>query len=279
MDKLTDKLIFVSHRETDAKIAELLVDFILSSIEIEEKEIRCTSVPGHMLDFGEIISEQLRRDIHVSTVIFALLTNQSMGSGWVLFELGASWVFGKLLVPVLAAGLSYKDLPGPLKDYPCIQIDKEDAHDRLMDAIRQAAGKLNVRMRTPARSKRDLSRFVDAFRAYTGALYPDDVEGKTVRFTCNSQEAVNANKVYVAGSFNNWLNADKGQIRPHKYYRLDKVEKEGIVVWEKDILIPVGPHDFKFVVGNNYWIHWTDRSGYHKGSDAPGGPNLRIVVD
>ncbi len=273
-----NKVIFISHSHTDARIAEHLVDFILSVLEIKEEEIRCTSLPGHMLDFGELITEQLRMDVHISTVVFALLTQQSLESPWVLFELGAAWVFGKLLVPVLAPGLSPKDLP-PLEGYPCIQIDHENAPRRLMDAIHNTALELNISMNTSARSKRDLDKFVDAFRTYSFAQYPDDIETRTIKFTCTSHEAAKATDVSVAGSFNNWLNADKGKIRPNNFFRLEKIEREGKFVWEKDILIPVGPHDFKFVVGDNYWIHWSEESGYPKGSDAPGGSNFSIVVE
>ena len=166
-----DKLVFISHKEEDVKTAELLVNLILSSLNIEENQLRCTSVPGHKLDFGSKISEQLKSDICVSTVIFALLTSQSLKSDWVLFELGASWVFGKLLIPILEPGLSYEKLPGPLKEYPCIQIENEDVADRILDALKQVGKELKIGFSFSARTKRDLTAFITQFKG----LKMDDI--------------------------------------------------------------------------------------------------------
>lgn len=107
--------------------------------------------------------------------------------------------------------------------------------------------------------------------------------GKPVRFTCTSPEAQYAEEVYVAGTFNEWLRADEGLIRPYTWqreaYALEKQVREGKVIWEKDIWLRPGYHEFKFVVGKRYWIEWYEGSGYPRGNDAPGGPNFKIVVE
>ncbi|MBC2693769.1 MAG: hypothetical protein HF982_00500 [Desulfobacteraceae bacterium] len=112
-DKRMERLIFISHKEKDVELAKLLVNFILSSVDIKEDELRCTSVSGHQLNCGTTLSEQLRSDLCLTTVVFVILTYQSIRSPWFLFELGASWVFGKFLIPIL--DLSYRQFAWSLK--------------------------------------------------------------------------------------------------------------------------------------------------------------------
>ena len=274
-----NRLIFISHRESDAKVAEPLVNLLLSSLEITEDEIRCTSVPGHKLDFGKAIDDQFKADIRISTVVVALLTKQSLESNWVLFELGASWEYGKMLLPILGSSLSVDDLPDPLRRINCVQITKPSAREDLVAAVKIIARELGITMKTSSRADRDLTEFIETFRSHLAPSYLTDTETKAVTFVCNSEEASAAKDVYVAGSFNDWLNAKNGRIQPHDYFKLTKRERQGKIIWGKTLHIPVGPHDFKFVVGNNYWIHWSEGSAYAKGSDAPGGSNFRITVE
>jgi len=107
-------------------------------------------------------------------------------------------------------------------------------------------------------------------------------ETTPVRFSCTSKLAASAQEVYVAGDFNHWLGADKGVIHPtpreRKRYGLGRRVEEGKVIWEKDIWVASGPHDFKFVVGRDFWIDWHEGCGHPRGNEALGGPNLSVDV-
>ena len=85
-----ETVVFVSHSHSDEVLAEALVELLLSALELEPSAVRCTSVPGHQLPFGKTISEALKTDIETSAAILVLLTEDSLRSNWVLFELGAS---------------------------------------------------------------------------------------------------------------------------------------------------------------------------------------------
>ncbi|MDH5231041.1 MAG: hypothetical protein OEY38_13335 [Gammaproteobacteria bacterium] len=105
-------------------------------------------------------------------------------------------------------------------------------------------------------------------------------KAQLIRFTCDYAETTHVNEVHIAGSFNHWLQAKKGLIKPTKLeterFAMIKQKQQGRNVWVKDVLIPYGHYDFKFVVNKNQWIAWSENSTYSKGNDAPGGPNLRI---
>jgi hypothetical protein len=157
-------LVFISHSHSDQNAASALIDLLFSALELEEREVRCTSVPGHQLPFGKTISQQLKGDINTSTAIIALLSKESIRSPWVLFELGASWALGKIIVPILGSEVIRDQLPGPLAEYPYIQVDSRDASSRLTDAITQIAETLDLKERTGGRRQKKLTDFVNAFR-------------------------------------------------------------------------------------------------------------------
>src|SRR5947209_5685917 len=83
--------IFISHSSADESLASALVDLLLSSILLEDSDIRCTSVPGHKLPVGSDFASTLRDDIGESSVVIGLITPHALTSSWVLFELGATW--------------------------------------------------------------------------------------------------------------------------------------------------------------------------------------------
>ena len=158
--------IFISHSEHDSKLAEYAVNLLLSSLEIHDSSIRCTSVVGHQLEFGENIPILLKKDIKLTLIIIVLITNESLNSKWVTFELGASWVLNKTIIPILGPGLNNKDLPGPLSDLPCIQIDKPDCNSRIRDAIKQISDELGINEKTGGKSQSNLEAFVSEFKKY-----------------------------------------------------------------------------------------------------------------
>jgi hypothetical protein len=163
MDK---KLLFISHAESDEEIANKLVDLVLAALDLNEDEVRCTSVPGHKLSVGESISLQLKTDIHISAVIIALITEKSLQSKWVLFELGSSWALDKMIIPILKRGLTEKDLPGPLSESCCIKVDSKDASCDLAGAFKRASLELNVFEKTGAKRQKKLEEFLEAFKSY-----------------------------------------------------------------------------------------------------------------
>ncbi len=157
--------ILISHSHADQEIASLLVDYLLAALELQPEDILCTSVIGHELPFGKSISELLKTDLNKTTGLIALITENSLSSTWVLFELGFSWATDKLVIPIIGTGLTYNDLPGPLKNYPGIQIGDKNCSHRITAAITQLATKLNLRQETNPRKDVKRDEFIREFRA------------------------------------------------------------------------------------------------------------------
>lgn len=166
-------MIFVSHKETDASLASALVDFIRSALNLPPGGIRCTSVPGFQLPFGRTISGQLKEDIGASNAVFVLLTQASLQSRWVLFELGAAWALGKAVVPILGPGLRQTDLPGPLAEYPVVRSDDVNVAGRLRDAVAQVASELAVAEKGGGEPQSRLESFVQLLRGWAPSESPE----------------------------------------------------------------------------------------------------------
>jgi hypothetical protein len=110
-------------------------------------------VPGHALRFGTTIESQLKIGIREGKVLFALLTQDSIMSSWVLYELGAAWGLDRLIIPILGPGVAYKDLPGSLAQYPCISVDEPDVRvrSRIEEVLNQVATALVVQRKKGGR--------------------------------------------------------------------------------------------------------------------------------
>ena len=106
--------IFLSHSANDEALASALVDCLLSSMVLEDTDLRCTSVSGHKLSVGTDFSSALLEDIGETSVVIGLITKTALSSSWVLFELGATWGSKKHLKPIVTGEVDLKALPGPV---------------------------------------------------------------------------------------------------------------------------------------------------------------------
>jgi len=151
--------VFVSHSSEDKKIAEAFVELLRAALNLQPKEIRCTSVDGYKLEAGADDEEQLRQEIFDSQVFLALLSPMSTKSVFVMFELGARWGARGYLAPIMISGLSTKDLKKPLSSIHAISgISESDLH-QLVETI---STKLKIDANNPAVYVKALKAFIDS---------------------------------------------------------------------------------------------------------------------
>lgn len=118
--------IFISHSSRDAELAKALAELFRSALNLSAPQIRCTSVSGYKLDVGADTNEQLRRETVEATLLLGLVTEVSVESAYVLFELGARWGAKKPLAPLLGAGAGPGILAGPLMGLNALLCTRED---------------------------------------------------------------------------------------------------------------------------------------------------------
>ena len=129
----TNIKVFISHSSADLEIAKALIELLRDSMpELHPDNIRCTSVPGYKLPGGSDTDDELRPEMRNAPVFIGLLTNQSLASTYVLFELGARWGASLRFTPLVAAGLLTSGLKAPLNGKHAQSCDSEtDLHQML----------------------------------------------------------------------------------------------------------------------------------------------------
>lgn len=137
--------IFLSHSSRDSELAKVLVDLLRGALNIPASRIRCTSVSGYKLDVGADTNEQLRKEAVEARALVGLLTDVSIDSAYVLFELGARWGAKKFLAPLLGAGRGPEILAGPLAGLNALSCSRED----LFQLVNNLAGQLGLSTESP----------------------------------------------------------------------------------------------------------------------------------
>jgi TIR domain len=156
--------IFISHSHQDSQVANALVDMLLSGLSLEDSDIRCTSVPGHQLELGKNIAELLKTDISQAPALIALVSEESLTSNWVMFELGAAWGLERRVYPILGPNMQSSNLPGSLANLTYIEIESPDASSRTSDLLQQLAQELSVESKSGGKARAKLDAFLMLYK-------------------------------------------------------------------------------------------------------------------
>ena len=129
--------IFISHSSNDVEIAGLLIELLQKALNLRSDDIRCTSVDGYRMQAGASIDDRLRAEVHDAELLIGLITPNSLGSAYVIFELGARWGVEKPMIPLLASGVTPEQLGGPLAGINALNSrDNGQVYQLLEDAAK-----------------------------------------------------------------------------------------------------------------------------------------------
>lgn len=129
------KNIFISHSSDDSDIAEKLISLLKDSLNIKPEHILCTSVQGHKLTGGQNVDEALRSGIIKSKVIIGIISDVSLQSMYVLFELGAAWGLKKNIKPVFYNTKVISNTKPPLKNLHLMNLSNRSEVQQLIEEI------------------------------------------------------------------------------------------------------------------------------------------------
>jgi len=126
--------VFISHRHSDARVAEALVRVIEAAFDVTGQDLRCTSVYPYRLRAGDRTADRLKAELRRAEAVLGILTTNTGVSSYVLFELGASWGRGGVTFPLLARGATLADVPAPIRDLHALSLfDEAECHQLLDD--------------------------------------------------------------------------------------------------------------------------------------------------
>ena len=137
----TSMRVFISHSNKDFEIAKPLIDLLQKALHLRSYEIRCTSVDGYRMLGGASNDEKLRAEVHDAELLIGLISPNSLGSAYVIFELGARWGAEKPMISLLASGVTPEHLEGPLASINALDSRVDGQVYQLLE---DAAGYLQV---------------------------------------------------------------------------------------------------------------------------------------
>lgn len=132
--------VFISHSSKDEGLARALISLIRSALHLPASDIRCTSVPGYKLPGGAETASQVRQELLAAPVFIGLVTDASLSSAYVLFELGARWGADRQLIPLMGPGISPQQLEGPISDINALSCSSASDLHMLIEQIAETLG-------------------------------------------------------------------------------------------------------------------------------------------
>ena len=139
--------LFISHSSKDLILASHIVELLKSALSLRSSEIRCTSLDGYRLPGGANFEIQLRTEVLNAEVLLGIISNASVESLYVAFELGARWGHQKFLLPLMAPGSNPELLGGPLGSLNALRADSRSQLYQLVDDVAKV---LKIKTESPA---------------------------------------------------------------------------------------------------------------------------------
>ena len=118
------KRIFISHRTTDAEVADIIRDFIVA-LGAGVNTVFCSSLPGN--DVKEKISEEVKEALQNSCLNIVILSKAFYESAYCLNEAGILWYNTTTVLPIALPDIQPSDMIGFLNDeYKLRRLDNDD---------------------------------------------------------------------------------------------------------------------------------------------------------
>ena len=165
--------LFVSHAAADKSLADWFVDLVAVGGCVEPNTIFCSSLEGLGIPPGSNFVNLIRETLADTEVVVALLTPNYLSSQFCLCELGATWVLGHELVPVVVPPVQFSDLEGVLTG---VQASRITEGDDLTDIVTSIAKELGTEVKY-ARWEAKRNQYLERLPDLLGALpVPQTVE-------------------------------------------------------------------------------------------------------
>ena len=162
--------IFISHRSTDASVAEMIKDFLVAT-GIPNEKIFCSSLPGN--DVNEKISPEVKTHLQNAAINILILSKAYFESAFCLNEAGVIWYLDDALaVPVGLPEISQGNMVGFLNsDYKLRRLDNENdvsyLYDKAKDRIGGKETKVSVAIRETQKLKDRYQSFLRTRKSET----------------------------------------------------------------------------------------------------------------
>jgi hypothetical protein len=137
---MSQRPIFISHAQSDAKLVSALVDALIASGVVKVDDIFCHSLEGMRIPSGENFIDFIRNQLEKPKLVISIISTHYYESVFCNCELGAVWVLSHDFFPLLVPPLTHTDMQAVLSAAQCKQIDDRAALNELKDRVCTALG-------------------------------------------------------------------------------------------------------------------------------------------
>lgn len=132
-----EPIIFISHRSTDKKIADMILDFLVGT-GIPKAAVFCSSLPGN--DIKEKISGEVKSVLKDSTVNISILSRDYYQSAYCMNEAGVIWFHDNVpVIPIALPEVNSDNMYGFLSsEYKLRRLDCDTDISYIYDTVRAA---------------------------------------------------------------------------------------------------------------------------------------------
>ncbi len=132
--------IFISHSSANQEVVKHFIELLIKAFKIDESKIRCTSVPGYKLPSGVNVDSTLKKEIIDSKVFIGFITEESLVSTYVLFELGARWGTDLGFRLINIDGSLFGKLKAPLSNHHISNISERSELYQILNELKDDLG-------------------------------------------------------------------------------------------------------------------------------------------
>lgn len=170
--------IFISHSSLNKAIVDKFIDHILRlGLNVSPDRIFCTSVQGMDIRSGEDFKQRIKSELESAGAVFQFLSSEYKASEVCLNEMGAAWVLGTKVIPLLLPGMSY-DVGFIHQSSQQLKLNNRESLIKLFDDHKEDLWDSKI-------SFADYSKQVDAFLSFVNQFahpQPEKNNQETVFF-------------------------------------------------------------------------------------------------
>ena len=132
--------LFVSHIHEEAALGKVVKDHLEDAFS--DRIAVFVSSDRRDNPGGERWLDKIERELKdpKTRMLVSLVSPQSVREPWISIELGAAWILGLAVFPLCHSGQEPGALPRPLGDFGGVDLDHDEAADRLIAGVGNAVG-------------------------------------------------------------------------------------------------------------------------------------------
>lgn len=137
-------IIFISHRSTDADVADIIKDFLVAT-GIPNEKVFCSSLPGN--DVKEKIGPEVKQHLQAAIINILILSKDYYNSAYCLNEAGVAWYLDDaVVIPVGLPEIDPTKMIGFLNsDYKLRRLDNNDDVSYIYDIAREKTDSATIK--------------------------------------------------------------------------------------------------------------------------------------